>query len=669
MVVYTFLKYDHVIPALGTENRVLYTQGRCDRMKGLELILRLWSNSSGTLLLLATIHTAVFLTAPTRNEVNQFHSKKVWLDIGRLSLRNFKAAGALRKGATVLMMVSSLILPFLYNASFFTTLVAHDYTASIVTQWSLPQHWDFKHPSTQTYPDTLAPDIIQQLQANDHWHFLPPAECIAAYDTDFQFNRRHVIAITTDRTIPQTDSVVWRFHKHHMTGLRDHSWLCGQKWEMQAEWSDCTLGLNTNDLQVGPENERNESDWMQRPVSRKFKIDYCLSEWMGDECGLEYNRPIYAVLGLTLLAIALVTSTTFVLYNPKDCLISPGDAIASYLKFPDETTTGQCTHSKKDYKNWLSAKDGIDTEPRKLEEEQFLYWSVLLRRGRNLFIVLAFLLVTAQVVIGLVLQWNHDSNFLNSGLVSVARRGLGNVNQVSLIDFLNYEGRFLPSLGLEQTVTAAIRSRIYLAYGIPMVLCFSLMFLLYHNLLHEMLFAQEYHSYYAVRKPLRITSSLPRGKQTVDGFVLTNGNHRRLWILGTLYGFFLSQSSFLWNVVVRKEDGSSEVQLTVGWSTIAIIGAFTCAGCAFLVLGKLGSRKIPGKMPVAGACSAAISAACHDLSQMENPEELEVMWGVQKQEGEARRLLHLGFSAGEVGKPDKAYQRTEHTWREVIRYM
>lgn len=51
-------------------------------------------------------------------------------------------------------------------------------------------------------------------------------------------------------------------------------------------------------------------------------------------------------------------------------------------------------------------------------------------------------------------------------------------------------------------------------------------------------------------------------------------------------------------------------------------------------------------MPLAGSCSAAISAACH--TQEWGVAEMSVMWGVTGVNG---GVGHCAFSGAEVGKP------------------
>jgi hypothetical protein len=61
--------------------------------------------------------------------------------------------------------------------------------------------------------------------------------------------------------------------------------------------------------------------------------------------------------------------------------------------------------------------------------------------------------------------------------------------------------------------------------------------------------------------------------------------------------------------------------------TIAIIFAIGLGGFMVLVILMLGLRKFQSNIPVAGNCSAAISAACHPPEDDKEAAQKRVMWG------------------------------------------
>ena len=69
-----------------------------------------------------------------------------------------------------------------------------------------------------------------------------------------------------------------------------------------------------------------------------------------------------------------------------------------------------------------------------------------------------------------------------------------------------------------------------------------------------------------------------------------------------------------------------------------------------MVLGGIvnGFRVYDAGMPLAGSCSAAISAACHPKQQDKDMSVLPVKWGAEKTTGP---IGHCSFSSFEVDMP------------------
>ena len=99
---------------------------------------------------------------------------------------------------------------------------------------------------------------------------------------------------------------------------------------------------------------------------------------------------------------------------------------------------------------------------------------------------------------------------------------------------------------------------------------------------------------------------------------------------GTLH-WLMSQSLFLALVTVRNDLGSiDELQsfAKVGFSCIAIFCAIIVGAIAILASFIMGFRQYPVGIPLVGSCSAAISAACHRVSQDTEGALLPQKWGV-----------------------------------------
>ena len=91
---------------------------------------------------------------------------------------------------------------------------------------------------------------------------------------------------------------------------------------------------------------------------------------------------------------------------------------------------------------------------------------------------------------------------------------------------------------------------------------------------------------------------------------------------------------------------------TVGYSCIAMIFALPLGILALLTAAGMGLRPFAAKIPTAGSCSAAISAACHALGgDSKGMVEKKVRWG-DVETVPNLRVRHLTFSSEEgVRKP------------------
>lgn len=115
--------------SFGNERGTLY-DGNCDKVHDLSIGLHFVINVFSTLLLSASNYTIVWiltvniffillyvlmtwqqcLSAPTRADLDNAHGERCWLDIGILSVRNFRQISRPRSALWVILVLSSLPL-------------------------------------------------------------------------------------------------------------------------------------------------------------------------------------------------------------------------------------------------------------------------------------------------------------------------------------------------------------------------------------------------------------------------------------------------------------------------------------------------------------------------------------------------------------------------------
>ena len=134
--------------------------------------------------------------------------------------------------------------------------------------------------------------------------------------------------------------------------------------------------------------------------------------------------------------------------------------------------------------------------------------------------------------------------------------------------------------------------------------------------------------------------------------------------------WFVSQSIFLARVNVTgssagiyskvSADFATNVEIpgkgiaTCGYSPIAMIFVIILGSIITLLGICIGFRKSKRGMPLAGSCSAAISAACHPPEAAMNASLKRVMWGVVAEESfqhEGESVGHCSFTSSKVEAP------------------
>ena len=212
--------------------------------------------------------------------------------------------------------------------------------------------------------------------------------------------------------------------------------------------------------------------------------------------------------------------------------------------------------------------------------------------------------------------------------------GYGAVTEDSMLN-LNMEGS---TTGLHLNVLVA---------NLPQVVL-SFLFVIYNGLFTSMLLADEWNGYAHKRQPLRVTN--PKGAQRSTyrlqlpyryGVPLVAASATLHWLISQSL-FFVNMNGY------ETKDHSLVYTLSnIGYSCIAIITAIFI-GTVVMLLGLLNGFRWHQGMPLAGSCSAAISAACHRPDEDVDAATKPVMWGVASSEN---GIGHCCFTSFEVSRP------------------
>jgi hypothetical protein len=145
-----------------------------------------------------------------------------------------------------------------------------------------------------------------------------------------------------------------------------------------------------------------------------------------------------------------------------------------------------------------------------------------------------------------------------------------------------------------------------------------------------MSFSKEWNDFAHHRRPLRVTS--PRGSQRSTYFLSLPYRYLiPILAVSITTHWILSQSLFLVAIEVFDKEGNLDVPnsiLTCGFSSIAIIFLIGIGWLVLIAGIGMGLRRYEEGMPLAGSCSAAISAACHPQADEVDVSLVPVKWGV-----------------------------------------
>lgn len=185
----------------------------------------------------------------------------------------------------------------------------------------------------------------------------------------------------------------------------------------------------------------------------------------------------------------------------------------------------------------------------------------------------------------------------------------------------------------------------------------SLLYFTYNGLFTTIALGTEWDGYASKRKGLRVSASRPAGAQRSTYFLQLPYRYSiPLLTFSGLLHWLISQSIFLvflevyWNPVeegLENRDTDMSNNTTCGWSPPGLVSVIIVGGVMIIFLVATGFQRLSSEtMPVAGSCSAAISAACHQVPYDEHAWKEPLQWGAVHFEGDEKG--HCSFSNGEV---------------------
>lgn len=364
----------------------------------------------------------------------------------------------------------------------------------------------------------------------------------------------------------------------------DFSWLQGQILD------NTTLGL------VAPEEFPDSCQGIPRPSYRKnstnnIHVEYCLAEPFEQGCKLAISNILLLVVTICV-SMKLVLCVIVVVALRDDPLVTPGDAVASFIILPDPTTVGRCAAEISDIRICPCEQKPLRWQRR---SKRLLHSISPANWGTNYFFFSILIIILATVMYGAFYQYplsevsgigiifSHEQSMLRGGVLKE--------------DWFP-TGDFLASVLLPNT---------------PQLLL-SCAYFAYNSLYTQLLTESEWQSFSLAYRPLRVTN--PQGEQwstfrlqlpykySIPLLVISIFLH---WITSNAIFLFMSEGGYYSGLIDSYDD---QVTL-VGYSSPAILIGFIVSLLLLALPVLLALRRLRGHMPISRSNSLIISAACH----------------------------------------------------------
>ncbi|RPB01871.1 hypothetical protein L873DRAFT_1827131 [Choiromyces venosus 120613-1] len=433
------------------------------------------------------------------------------------------------------------------------------------------------------------------------WHKMDTKECRAKYSQALLGDMQNLVLVSS--TKPKGNSSLMSMimynsleHKHFWMCQNESSLIDIDNWNKTnyAFPKSCEMG-DGNGVKDIP-----DGDW----VVRGHTITECRGQGTRGECRLQFSVGILTVVIIANLLKAI--SMALAAFRIKTVLlVFMGDAIESFLKEPDITTSRRCLADK----TMAESSWELQPAPKPYAVKQWRWWHAPSKRRW---------FITVGTWVGII---SLSAIFIGTGYTKDERNGMGT-------DIKSLVKRGFGA----QTTSSVLSSRdggllipIFLANSPQVALSF--LYLTYNGIFTSMFMAKEWMDFAIRRKPLRV--SQPTGKQRSTYWLqLPYRYSLPLMAPKSVTHLCASQGIFLAKFEIFNPLGKSfKVISTVGYPVVGITLLMASGLIHLIVLFAVGLKKYPLRMPLAASSSAAIAAAYHppedDIDALYEP----LMWG------------------------------------------
>jgi len=229
-----------------------------------------------------------------------------------------------------------------YNSALFASFSPSEYTVVTAverfTQPNGPEYQAYNNLEDDAKRDMV--DGLRNKALSGQLDRLENAECLAAYAQAFQSSRSHIILVQDGGPGTLQSGDVGRIFR----GSYSFGGTCGatQAFYWMCDGQSSGFCVPCEEVLLGAKADPSSWKVLGRPVK------YCLSERAPDQCKVHFNTTIAVIVNsINAAKVAAFILLFFMIQSPP--LLTLGDAVASFMENPDETTRGIGVVSKSDF--------------------------------------------------------------------------------------------------------------------------------------------------------------------------------------------------------------------------------------------------------------------------------------------------------------------------------
>ncbi|KAI1802808.1 hypothetical protein F4811DRAFT_563008 [Daldinia bambusicola] len=680
-------------------------EGPCDKSSRTNTLLHLLLNMLSTGILASSNYFMQIVSSPSRDEIDKAHLYFYSVDVGIPSTRNFRFISFFKKSCWIILLLSSLPIHLFFNGTIFeTNYQGSDWQATVATEaftqgasYSAPgASLSFTLPpaylrtadlNTSNITSMLSMDTKKAAATGSNWTFMDSSTCFTEYTACKPRNQYGDVVVVIDSGTNNKEGWVREevFNLTEDLSLWWNTYISRNEtnslWYSTGCTTSRTLDRTTENscdytcwntlFPTGPTsygihgtspynwtffwNVSHFSPEKDYGFNRNFSrtaVKYCLAEPRSRACKVGISN-VLLMLVIVCTIIKVIQCSIIIWKLPQQSLVTPGDAIASFITEPDPCTIGLGTLDVVDGCRLKSARRQLPSHFNQCTLDATIKprpWPKIKRRyllimPRDVRLRTYVFLAISVMLLAICSVFSYRSNGYTFG------GPFGYSDELRAIHSMDGAG-YLTAL---------------LVANSPQLLL-SACYFYYNAFLTQLLY-----------KPLRVT--YPEGDQissyrlqlpykySIPLIIIMIVCH---WLLSNALFFFGIEGGF-WGTGYDASYTqayfhlSEDSLVSLGYSSSAIL-ALLIVSCTIVPLPLLLSlRKPKGKMVAGGWDSLVISAACHCFVSSSTEVESEPHSPLDDEEESLKRLSQSKLKWGATPLPsDLAEVMSEESGNMVM---